>query len=378
MFWDIFCTVVDHYGDIGVSWRLARQLHAEHGQRVRLWVDDLASFQRLQPEIDPVADSQLCQGVEVRRWTSPFPRVSPADIVIEAFGCALPDSFLADMAAHTPRPCWINLEHLSAEPWVEDCHRLPSPQPRLGLEKYFFFPGFTERTGGLPREGALAGRRDTFQSDPATQDDFWKALGLRPRQEPETRISLFCYDHAPVASLLDALTLEDAPNVCLIAEGPAAHLAAGWMGWQDAAPGRHGSRGSLSVHVLPFLDQDRYDRLLWACDLNFVRGEDSFLRAQWAARPLVWHIYGQQDGAHWKKLDAFLNRYVRDLPAPESDTMRAFWAAWNAGGDVAEAWPAFRSSLAQYGEHARHWFDRLAQTEDLAAQLLAFCRAGRV
>jgi uncharacterized repeat protein (TIGR03837 family) len=150
------------------------------------------------------------------------------------------------------------------------------------------------------------------------------------------------------------------------------------MGWPEATPGRHGSRGSLSVHVLPFLDQDRYDRLLWACDLNFVRGEDSFVRAQWAARPFVWNIYAQRDAAHWKKLDAFLNRYLQDLPAPESETMRAFWTAWNAGGDVAEAWPAFRSSLAQYGEHARRWFERLTQTEDLAAQLLAFCRVERV
>ena len=45
--WDIFCTVVDNYGDIGVCWRLARQLAAEHGFAVRLWVDDLASFARL-------------------------------------------------------------------------------------------------------------------------------------------------------------------------------------------------------------------------------------------------------------------------------------------------------------------------------------------
>jgi uncharacterized repeat protein (TIGR03837 family) len=361
-----------------VSWRLARQLRAEHDQRVRLWVDDLASFQRLQPEIDPAADSQACQGVEVRHWTSPFPRVAPADIVIEAFGCTLPDSFLADMAARTSRSLWINLEHLSAESWVEDCHRLPSPQPRLGLEKCFFFPGFTEKTGGLPREQRLAERRDAFQSDPGPQDDFWAALGVGPRQGPETRISLFCYDHAPVASLLDVLSREDAPTACLVPEGPAARDVAAWMGWQRAAPGRHGGRGSLSVHLLPFLDQDRYDRLLWACDLNFVRGEDSFVRAQWAARPFVWHIYAQQDGAHWKKLDAFLGRYTRNLTTAHSSAMRAFWTAWNSGEEVAEAWPAFRSSLAQYGEHARRWFDRVAQAEDLASQLLAFCRAGRV
>ncbi|MBY0444112.1 MAG: elongation factor P maturation arginine rhamnosyltransferase EarP, partial [Burkholderiales bacterium] len=37
--WDIFCRVIDNYGDIGVCWRLARQLSFEHGFAVRLMVD---------------------------------------------------------------------------------------------------------------------------------------------------------------------------------------------------------------------------------------------------------------------------------------------------------------------------------------------------
>ena len=32
---DIFCRVVDNLGDVGVSWRLARQVAREHGKRVR-------------------------------------------------------------------------------------------------------------------------------------------------------------------------------------------------------------------------------------------------------------------------------------------------------------------------------------------------------
>ncbi len=48
---DIFCAVVDNYGDIGVCWRLARQLAHEHGMTVRLWVDDLVrTIPRSQPE----------------------------------------------------------------------------------------------------------------------------------------------------------------------------------------------------------------------------------------------------------------------------------------------------------------------------------------
>ncbi len=165
MRWDLFCNVVDNFGDIGVSWRLARQLAAEHGASVRLWVDDLVVFRRLAPTLDAGADVQLLGGIEVRRWFTPFPAVEPADVVVETFGCELPASYVEAMAARARPPVWINLEYLSAEPWVGGCHGLPSPHPRLPLTKYFFFPGFAPGTGGVLFERGLAGRRLAFQSD---------------------------------------------------------------------------------------------------------------------------------------------------------------------------------------------------------------------
>lgn len=138
---DIFCAVVDNFGDIGVCWRLARQLVAEHGYAIRLWVDDLASFARICPQIDPTAPVQSVAGVEVQRWDRTFAGgVTPADVVVEAFACALPECYVAAMAACPARPVWINLEYLSAEPWVDGCHAMASPHPRLPLVKHFFFP----------------------------------------------------------------------------------------------------------------------------------------------------------------------------------------------------------------------------------------------
>jgi uncharacterized repeat protein (TIGR03837 family) len=376
--WDIFCTVVDHYGDIGVSWRLARQLASEYRQRVRLWVDDLDSLHRLRPEIDPIQDRQTVDGVEVRRWAASFPQATPGDIVVEAFGCSLPENFLAAMALRGPRPLWINLEYLSAEDWVEGCHGLPSPQPRTGLEKYFFFPGFGDGTGGLPREQSLFADRDAFQSDAGAQSRFWERWGLGSGHPDATRASLFCYDHAPVIPLLEALSRSDTATLCLIPEDYAARHAARWMGWQNAVPGQHGIRGKLEVHVLPFLSQDDYDRLLWACDFNFVRGEDSFLRAQWAARPFAWQIYPQQDGAHWNKLEAFLARYQKGLPPEAAGELRIFWTAWNRGGEVAPHWDALRHHLTTLSDHAKTWCRTLSEVPDLAAKLMAFCGTHRV
>ena len=88
---DIFCTVVDNYGDIGSCWRLAQQLAREHDADVRLWVDQLASFARLCPAVSIDADRQRVGSVEIRRRASDFPHVEAADVVIEAFACELPE-----------------------------------------------------------------------------------------------------------------------------------------------------------------------------------------------------------------------------------------------------------------------------------------------
>ena len=60
---DLFCRVVDNYGDIGVCWRLARQLDTEHDCKVRLIVDDLAAFRFIAPGIDPTLTQQNLLGV---------------------------------------------------------------------------------------------------------------------------------------------------------------------------------------------------------------------------------------------------------------------------------------------------------------------------
>ncbi|MFZ3019446.1 MAG: elongation factor P maturation arginine rhamnosyltransferase EarP, partial [Gallionella sp.] len=216
---DIFCNVIDNYGDIGVCWRLARQLANEFELQVRLWVDDLGSFAKLCPEADAVLDSQHCRGVEVRRWLDPFPEVRPAELVIAAFGCKLPQSYIEAMAAQESKPVWINLEYLSAEDWVHGCHRLPSPHPSLPLTKYFFFPGFTKQTGGLLLERDLLMRRDAFFGNPSQQQAYWQSLGLAMLDKGTLKVSLFGYENAALAGLFDVWAAGAQPVLCLVPEG---------------------------------------------------------------------------------------------------------------------------------------------------------------
>jgi uncharacterized repeat protein (TIGR03837 family) len=281
------------------------------------------------------------------------------------------------MAACTPRPVWFNLEGLTAEEWVEGCHRLTSPHPRLPLTKHFFFPGFTDKTGGLLREAALEPERLAFQSDPAAMAAFLRGLGVTERELAATKVSLFCYPHAPLAALFDAWRECGEAIVCLVPEGVAAGTVQAFLGTAPTA-GAAATQRALTVRVLPFVPQPDYDKLLWACDLNFVRGEDSFVRAQWAGKPFVWHIYPQDENLHHKKLRAFLQRYAVALPALER-----FSLDWNGApapggqGDGAALWPAFHDEMPQMAARAEEWRQQMLANGDLAANLMRFAASLR-
>jgi uncharacterized repeat protein (TIGR03837 family) len=373
--WDLFCSVIDNFGDVGVSWRLARTLAHDHGIPVRLWVDDLGTLARLDPGADPAADAQMRAGVEVRAWREPFPAIEPGEVVIEAFGCRLPEPYVRAMAERERPPVWINLEYLSAEEWVRGCHGLPSPHPRLPLRKHFFFPGFGAGTGGLLRERDLSVARANFQDTAAPRAAHWAALGLPPVSGDELRCSLFCYENEAVPSLLDAWSRDAAPVRCVVPEGRIVDAVARHFAASSVAPGARFERGSLAVHVVPFVDQPSYDRLLWACDFNFVRGEDSFVRAQWAARPFVWHIYPQAAGAHQAKLGAFLDRYCALLPEAAAAAVREFHRGWNgAPALVADAWNRWRECMPALQAHARTWALTLEAGPELTAELVKFAQ----
>ena len=371
--WDIFSAVVDNYGDIGVCWRLARQLVAEHGLRVRLWIDDLTSFQKINPEIDPRSPVQVSRGVEIRKWAESNLAVEPADVVIEAFACELPAAYVASMAKSGRRHAWVNLEYLSAEGWVDSHHGLPSPHPRLPLIKYFFFPGFSPSTGGLLVEKNRLVQRALFKADSQLYTAFWQELGIPIPEKNEVRISLFCYDNNAAISLFTDWAKGATSVMCIIPEGVATTQISAFFGEPLPVKGNLFQNGSLIVRVLPFLEQDRYDKLLWACNFNLVRGEDSFVRAQWAARPMAWQIYPQEAGAHWPKLRAFLDRYCADLPKPTAAALNSFFEAWNGGGSGVPDWESLWRHRTALENHAQEWANRLIKKEDLTTNLVKFC-----
>ncbi len=370
---DIFCSVIDNFGDIGICWRLARQLVAEHQLEVTLWVDDLRSFARICPEVQPELVAQHIAGVWVRLWSTPLPQLNPDEypqLVIEALACTIPRPYLDLLAQHQPQALWLNLEYLSAEDWVYGCHGLASPQQGLALHKYFFFPGFSTKTGALLRERDLVEKLDAFAENPDAQQQFWAKLGLSHVTDFDNKVSLFAYGQASIASWLEQLVSATTSTVLLVPEGVLANQLKTL--WPELATAAFAQRGKLRIDILPFMPQPQYDYLLAACDINFVRGEDSVIRAHWAGKTFIWQIYRQQEQAHQVKLEAFLALYLSAAPEPLKALLLALHRRWDNELPLAELWPLLLENKDKIALYNQQWRAFLMTHEDLASNLVRF------
>ncbi|PHY07554.1 MAG: elongation factor P maturation arginine rhamnosyltransferase EarP [Alcaligenaceae bacterium] len=365
---DVFCRVVDNFGDIGVTWRLVRQLQREHHWSTRVWVDDLKIFQRLEARVNVHALQQVIDHIEIIHWADSAPDLIPHPIVLCSFSCDLPATYIEQL--HRRPALWINLEYLSAETWVEGCHGLPSLRGD-GLSSYFFFPGFNANTGGLLRERDLLTRRNSWQKNLDGQRQMLDRLGvssaalaaLSTPTQAARLLTLFCYPHAPATQLLEALCADSRASIVLIPQGVVPELSTG----------RLGPLKQVYIERIPFVSQPEYDQLLWMADLNFVRGEDSVVRGLWTGRPLVWQIYPQTEGTHLIKLEAWLE--MSGL-AQEVKTLLRSWNTDPSG--AADLSPQLSHALsqeayAQWSSHALALSHTLAQEIDFAQALHDFC-----
>ena len=354
MRWDIFCQIVDNYGDAGICWRLARSLSSLHDQEVRIFCNDLPTLNLLASG----SAEALSHKIDLQPWEASYANarhpVQTPDVVIEAFGCDLPERYLAGLFIASVKPIIINLEYLSAEPWITEFHAKASPQSH-GIPKYFFFPGFQDDVGGLlldpiPPEGSAV-----THLIPKSLKSTW--LKLRPGAK---RISIFCYPGAPLRKWLEDLGALGETIDILLTHGHAELLN---------LPGEKtiGLPTNIQLISMPFVSQDEYDWVLSQCDFNIVRGEDSFIRAQLAGKPFIWHIYPQEDRAHEVKLAAFLDLYLEN--AGQELKLAAIAAMTWA---MPSTW---LKSIDDWHSHAKDWRAQILKKQEdggLAARLLRF------
>lgn len=324
---------------------------------MRIFCDDLPTLNLLASGVNrEIKDRIDIQPWEASHNNSRHPVETP-DVVIEAFGCDLPERYLAGLLIAPKKPIIINLEYLSAEPWIVDFHQKASPQAH-GIPKYFFFPGFQENAGGIlidpiPQEQSL-----TEQLIPDSLKASWRLL--RPNTN---RISVFCYPGVPLLKWLEDLATLDENFDIVLTHGQREQLQ-----FSSTHPTQPLSLpDSIQLISIPFVSQDEYDWVLSQCDFNIVRGEDSFVRAQLAGKPFIWHIYPQDDGAHKTKLAAFLDLYLEDA---SQELKHAVIAA------MTWAMPSeWYQSIDEWGAHSKAWREDLLEKQadgGLAARLMRF------
>lgn len=363
---DIFCRVIDNYGDAAVAWRLAKSLvQLDPTLTVRLVVEGRQTFRALAPHTG-----------QVEVWDahdSAFD-ASLADVWIEAFGerspATLLDQFCRGRARDLRCRLWIHLEYLTAEAWAVDYHLLPSPQGVTGVEKYFYVPGFRPGTGGLFQDREFLARGE--RTGVSLRKDLWfrYAPGLPP---DAFGVLVFSYEHdyTSFAKALAAWGSRTGRDVVVFAAAGRSQEALG----RSIAP-------PVRLVELPFVNQSEFDQLLWTMDALVVRGEDSWARAVLMGKPFVWQAYLQPEGWQSVKVEAFLevlrpwfaDQTLFDRWATLHRELNERNAEGQGRGDFSVLWeeaPALERALGEFAQYAKNHLR-------LEASLLEFLRRFKV
>ena len=321
----LICKVIDFFGDIGVAWRIAKQLKVDFNVEVHLLIDDLLTAQRLIPSIDISFQKQTIDGIFIYRCDFSEDSTSlppPPNFVFNLFNIDLPHIYKTLIKRNKSK--YIAIEYLSAEPWVDNFHLKPSIDPKSGLIKTFFYPGFTNQTGGLIREKGLFLRRTNF--DKSKRKKVIQSLGGNPNLYS---ISLFYYPIQKIEVFLDAIDHLKKTIQFFIPQYLFDLLRL------------ESTYQSINIIPYPFLNHDDFDDLLWSCDLNFVRGEDSWIRAIWAGKPFIWQPYIQENNIHLIKLKAFLKRYCEGCDQDLSEVLIKMHDDWSNNKFNEVLWHSF-------------------------------------
>ena len=281
---DIFCQVIDNYGDVGVAYRLAREFKRVYpNKKLRFVINQIEELNLIRKSED----------IEIILYKDISKIENSADLIIESFGCEIPKKYM-DKALKNSKLI-INLEYFSAEKWVDDFHLQES---FLGgnLKKYFFIPGLSEKSGGILLDNEFLERKKKVE---ANKEYYLEKFEIKEKYDLIG--SIFSYEKN-FDSLIEELKKLDKKIILLILSEK---TQKNFIKYFDNG----NNYDKIKFVKLPFFTYDKYEELLALCDFNLVRGEDSFVRALLLGKPFLWHIYPQDENTHIKKLESFLEKY---------------------------------------------------------------------
>lgn len=307
---DIFCEIIDNYGDIGVVYRTAKELQKIFPKsKIRAFLNKLDEFKKINSQVLDLP-SQNIDGIEYITFDylrDNANELLTAQVIIEAFGCQIPKEYVE--IAYDNSELLINLEYLSAEDWIEDFHLQSSPLGRGKLKKVFFMPGFTEKSGGVIADSNYLERIQRVLEN----KEFYEKKYLSDIEDRENKIigTLFSYEKNFTPLLEDLKKLDKDVVILAMGEKTQDSLRKILKNFSIEDFRNSLKYGKIEIRFLNFLNQEEYEELINIVDFNFVRGEDSFIRAVLTGKPYMWHIYCQEEYAHMDKIEGFLDKYRR-------------------------------------------------------------------
>ena len=307
---DIFCKIIDNYGDIGVVYRTAKELQKIFPKsKIRAFLNKLDEFKKINSQVLDLP-SQNIDGIEYITFDylrDNANELLTAQVIIEAFGCQIPEEYME--IAYDNSELLINLEYLSAEDWIEDFHLQSSPLGRGKLKKVFFMPGFTEKSGGVIADSNYLERIQRVLEN----KEFYEKKYLSDIEDRENKIigTLFSYEKNFTPLLEDLKKLDKDVVILAMGEKTQDSLRKILKNFSIEDFRNSLKYGKIEIRFLNFLNQEEYEELINIVDFNFVRGEDSFIRAVLTGKPYMWHIYCQEEYAHMDKIEGFLDKYRR-------------------------------------------------------------------
>lgn len=355
---DIFCDVIDNYGDAGFSLRLARAL-LKKDISVCFYCNNLKTLRSIMSHDDLKNPS-----LRLRSWPS-YADYVPSETVIEAFSCRLPE----ELNDRLRQACSlvIELDYLTAEKFAEDCHGLSSSSD--GIDSYFFFPGFTSKTGGVIFEEEFAEKIREHRQDVCNPEKM--------------KLSLFSYENPRLQDLLSALKSSSFKPEITVFEGRALNNL-NKVCQSDLKAGDSMIFGGLQVHARAMCSQPEYDEILLSSDLNLVRGEESVVRAMLSGKPFLWHIYVQDEGAHLIKLNSFFDRIAEYCAADAAskevvEKLRALHLFYNGSPDTPEIPDEIftKEFMHSWRRVCESWSEHLLSLGSLTDNLLKFIKKHR-
>ena len=314
---DIFCEIIDNFGDIGVVYRISKELKKIfQNVRIRIVLNRLEEFKAINKKVKDVdyqeIDGLIC--VTEKYVKENMESFGVSDVFIEAFGCNVPEEYVK--TAKENSKLWINLEYLSGEKWIEDFHLCESLIDSKTLKKIFFMPGFSEKSGGVIIDsGFLERMKFGKENRDEVLKKYFKDFDLKDKFIG----TVFSYEKN-FENLLETLKNYEKETVLLLM-GEKTQKSFSEILKKNLTEdyGNIVKYGKITMIYSDFFSQEEYEEIISASDFNFTRGEDSFVRGIILGKPFMWHIYLQEEKAHMDKIKAFTERFKESVEVSEEE-----------------------------------------------------------